>query len=185
MTIKNYENKKNGLKGEALSISTGFTLFELLITVFIAGLISLLAISNVLSQIPNFKVKEDIKSVEQALKKARSSAIKKSCIINADFSKALNNNGENGGIIEITEQDGTVLDSVTLNHNSLLNQSSSTIQNNIVAFDYRGQPLDSTGATDGFNNTNNGITISYYDGSDPKFSESLTILPITGNISKN
>jgi len=175
MTIKNYENKKNGLKGEALSISTGFTLFELLITVFIAGLISLLAISNVLSQIPNFKVKEDIKTVEQALKKARSSAIK----------KALNNNGENGGIIEITEQDGTVLDSVTLNHNSLLNQSSSTIQNNIIAFDYRGQPLDSTGATDGFNNTNNGITISYYDGSDPKFSESLTILPITGNISKN
>jgi len=163
----------------------GFTLFELLITVFVAGLISLLAMSSILSQIPNFKVKEDIKSVEQALKKARSSAIKKSCIINADFSKALNNNGENGGIIEITEADGTVLDSVTLSHNSLLNTSSSTIQNNIVAFDYRGQPLDSAGTVDGFNNTNNNITISYYDGTNPIFSESLTVLPMTGNISKN
>ncbi|OGH99919.1 MAG: hypothetical protein A2039_08770 [Candidatus Melainabacteria bacterium GWA2_34_9] len=163
----------------------GFTLLELLITVFIAGLISLLAINSVLSQIPNFKVKEDIKTVEQVLKKARSNAIKKSCVINADFSKALNNNGENGGIIEITEQDGTVLDSVSLSRNSLLNPSSSTIQNNIVAFDYRGQPLDNTGVTDGFNNTNNRITISFYGGSTPKFSESLTILPITGNISKN
>ena len=165
--------------------TTGFTLLELLITILIIGLISSLAVSSVLTQIPNFKVKEDIKSVEQALKKARSIAIKKSCIINADFSKALNNNGEEGGVIEIKDTNGTVLDSVALNHNSLLNASLSTIQNNIVAFDYRGQPVDSNGLVDGFNATNNKITISYYDRSSPKFSRSLIILPMTGNISDN
>lgn len=165
--------------------TTGFTLLELLITILIIGLISSFAISSVLTQIPNFKVKEDIKSVEQALKKARSSAIKKSCIINADFSKAFSNNGEEGGIIEIKDTNGTLLDTVALSHNSLLNTSLSTIQNNIVSFDYRGQPVDSSGLVDGFNAANNKITISYYGGSTPKFSASLIVLPMTGNISRN
>lgn len=165
--------------------NTGFTLLELLITVLILGIISMLSISTVLSQVPGFKVKEDIKNVEQIIKKARSSAIKKSCTINADFSKALTNNGENGGIIEIKEQDGTVLDSVTLSHNILINTALTNIQNNNIAFDYRGQPLDNTGSSDGFDNTNNKVTISYYDGTTAKSTESLTVLPMTGNISDN
>ncbi len=86
--------------------------------------------------------------MEQALKEARSNAIKKSCTVNADFSNAVGNNGQNGGIIEIKDPDGTVLDSVILSHNIYLNTASSTIQDNKVFFDYRGEPVDSSGVID-------------------------------------
>lgn len=163
--------------------NNGFTLLELLITCIIIGIISLLSINSVMAQIPNFKVNEDIKNVEQVLKKTRSIAIKKSCTIKTDFSKAFNNNGTDiGGIIEIKDSNGNILDSISLNHNVYLNTASSTIQNNSVSFDYRGQPVDNAGSISNFNNTNNLITVSYYYGNIIKASKSLKVLPMTGNI---
>ena len=164
--------------------NNGFTLLELLTSFVVIGLITSIAMSNALSQNPNLKVRADIKMAEQALKKARGIAIKKSCTIKADFSSALANNGNNGGIINIEDSNGNILDSVVLDRNVLFNANSSTLQNNYVSFDYRGEPVNSSGVVSGFNNTNNTVTISYYQGNSVKASKSVTVLPMTGNISE-
>lgn len=166
-----------------MKIHSGFTLLELLVTFVILGIISLLAINGTIQQIPDFKVKEDVETVEQALKIARSTAIKKSCIIEADFSKASGNNGENGGIIEVKDQNGNIYESFVLNHNVYLNPSATTLENNVVDFDYRGTPIDNSGSAEGFDSSNNTVSISYYDGYNIKVSKNLKILPMTGNIS--
>ncbi len=170
---------------KVLSMTTNknkaFTLLELLVTVMILGLLAMLSISNVLNTVPEFETDEDSKKVEQALRQARSIAIRESRNINADFSSAINNKGDNGGIITIEQADGTIIKSIVLSHNVLFNSSTSTISDNKVAFDYLGQPVDNTGEVTGFTEDNNLVTISFYKSNAPKYSKNILISPVTGN----
>lgn len=163
----------------------GYSLTELLTALVIIGVISTIATSNLLTNIHKHTVQNDIMQVEQAIKLARSNAVKTSSIIEADFTKATTNNGDDGGIIEIKKSDGAVLTSVALSKNVQLNSTGSTIANKKIIFDFRGQPIDSTGDTDGFTDSNNKVTISYYRNSSPVFSKSLSVKPMIGDINNN
>lgn len=160
---------------------TAFTLMELLVTIFVISVLSFVVLNNVLAQIPELKTQEDIKTLEQALKQARSSAIKISSTVKVDFSTAARRHESyRGGEIKIKKTDGTVISSIYLNENVLYNTSKSSIENSVVWFDFRGQPVDESGLTNEFTTNNNKITISYYDGDAVKASRSLRITPLTG-----
>ncbi|MFH0703252.1 MAG: type II secretion system protein [bacterium] len=158
-----------------------FTLLELLISLVIVGIVSLITIPNILTQIKVFQVKEDISNIEQVLKEARSTSINKSRSIYIDFSQANIHHGADGGLVQI-KQNETVLSEFYLSDDVLYNVTRSTLSNNKMGFDYRGQPIKSSGSVEGFTENNNTITISYYKDADPLVSKSLTVNPITGNI---
>jgi len=161
----------------------GFTLIELLICIGLIFILASISLPGLLSQIPEYKTKQDIKIVEQALKQGRSIAVKKSANITVDFTGALSNNGENGGIIALKDSNNNTLKTLALNKNVKINNLS-TVLNNKVVFDYRGQPLGEDGTLSSFDNSTNKVIISYFDGNIAKYSQTLTISPMTGSIEK-
>ncbi|HSA06464.1 MAG TPA: hypothetical protein P5556_04735 [Candidatus Gastranaerophilales bacterium] len=159
-----------------------YTVVELIITAVVITVIASIAISPVLKDLPEHKVKNDIITIERSLKIGKSEATKTSGTVIVDFSQATTNNGENGGLIQIKDSEGTVLDSFFLTKNALFNPESSTIANNEVRFDFKGQPVDSAGSTDNFTTFSNTIVISYYKDGNPIASKSLKISPVTGSV---
>ncbi|OGI25417.1 MAG: hypothetical protein A2287_06685 [Candidatus Melainabacteria bacterium RIFOXYA12_FULL_32_12] len=157
-----------------------FTLLEVLITFVIAGIIALMAIPTLMGQIKDWQVKEDILKVEQAIKEARSNAITRSRTCLIDFSQASTSNGQDGGLVQVKQGNGTLISQFYLSKNVLYNSTSSTISSNVIRFDFRGQPVDSSGATSGFTTSTNQVTISYYKGSTALASKSTTVTPVTG-----
>ena len=162
-----------------------FSLLELLITCVMIGVIATMAISPVLQDLPQHKVNNDIMTVEQALTIAKSLASKVSGTVIVDFSQATSNNGDNGGLIQIKDNNGTMLKSFSMNKNVLYNSGSSTIANNEVWFNFKGQPMDSSGSISGFTSSSNTIVISYCSGGNCIASDSLEINPLTGSIDIN
>lgn len=160
----------------------GFTFLEAIITVVIIGVIALMGIPALLDQLKDFQVKTDISKVQQAVKEARSSAITRSSICKVDFSQANVNHGDEGGLIQVKNNSGTVLSEIYLSRNVLYDSSSSTIENDILSFDFKGQPITSTGVPADFTQSNNTVTISYYKGSTPVASKSFRVIPVTGFI---
>ncbi|EKE04148.1 MAG: hypothetical protein ACD_20C00101G0001 [uncultured bacterium] len=158
----------------------GFTMLEALITLVIIGVLSLIAVPSLMHQIKDWRVKEDSLIVEQAIKEARSNAITRSRTCLLDFSQAATHNGTNGGLVQVKQNDGTVISQFYLSDNVLYNNSASTISGDEIRFDFRGQPVDSSGATSGFTTSTNQVTISYYSGSTAIASKSITVTPVTG-----
>ena len=160
----------------------GFSLVELIIATIVVGVVASMAMAPVFGDLPEHKVKNDIITVEQALKIAKSEAAKTSDTVTADFALAASNNGEHGGLIQIKASDGVVLTSFSLNKSVLYNSGASTIANNQVRFDYRGQPIDSLGDVSGFTTAANTIAISFHDKHGIAATETLKVQPLTGNI---
>ena len=156
----------------------GFTLLEVLICTLIIGIISLLAVPNILSQIKEFELEQDVSTVKQLIKESRSIAITRSRTIYIDFSQANINHSENGGLIQIKQNDGTVISQSYLSYNILYNTSTSTIQNQKIIFNFQGQPVDSTGSISGFTTSNNKITIGAYKNNNLVSSRSMSVTKI-------
>lgn len=158
-----------------------FNLSELVVTVAIIGIASTISVPKLFPMIKEFRVKENVLATEQAIKEARSIAIKKSSTIYIDFSKATSTTTSSGGLIEIKDDaDDSVLKQIYLDEKTIYNATQSTIDNSVIYFDYKGRPVDSSGDLAGFSTSNNQVSISN-SGSD-KIIKSLTISPITGQI---
>ncbi len=162
-----------------MTIHKGFSLLELIIISVIIAVISTMAISGIMGDIPQHKIKNDLITVEQALKTAMSTAIKTSGTITADFNGAAQ--GSSLGIIEIKNSDGNILDSFALNENIFYNPSDSSVENNMIKFDFKGRPVDSSGTTEGFDYAVNKVSISFYKNTTPVATGSIRIEPITAN----
>lgn len=158
----------------------GFTLLEVLITLVIIGVLSFIAVPSLMHQIKDWQVKEDVLKVEQAIKEARSNAITRSRTCFLDFSQASTHNGTNGGLVQVKQSDNTLISQSYLSDNVLYNSSASTIPSDEIRFDFRGQPVDNSGATTGFTTSTNQVTISYYSESTAIASRSISITPVTG-----
>lgn len=163
----------------------GFTILELIIASVILGVVATMAISPVFGDLPEHKVNNDIITVEQALKMTKSEATKTSSLIITDFAQAASNNGDTGGLIQVKDSDGTVLRSFSMNKNVLYNSGASTIANNQVRFDYKGQPVDKFDGVRGFEESSNTISISFYNKQGAAATKSLEVQPVTGNIKIN
>jgi len=155
----------------------GFTLFEIIITCVIIGAIACIAIPQIMPYLSEFSLNKNTQALEQSIKEARSIALKKSRLVYIDFSQAATNHDDSGGLIQIKQNDGTVISESYLDKNILFDSSSSTIANNKVTFDYMGQPVGDSNLPENFIESNNKITVKY-SGSD--LSKSITISPITG-----
>ena len=160
-----------------------FTLLEGLVTLTIISVMVLITIPNLLPLIKSFNVKANLLTLEQAVNETRSLAIKKSGTVYLDFAQATANNGDNGGLLEIKQNDGTLITQIYLEENILYNATGSTIDGNVVRFDFQRQPVDATGDPDGFTTGNNTVSIAFYSGGgNALVSKSLTISPITGKV---
>ncbi|MDD3012075.1 MAG: prepilin-type N-terminal cleavage/methylation domain-containing protein [Candidatus Gastranaerophilales bacterium] len=155
----------------------GFTLFEVLITCVIVGAVACIAIPQIMPYLSEFTLNKNTQTLEQSVKEARSTALKKSRLIYIDFSQAATNHDDSGGLIQIKQNDGTVISESYLDKNILFDSSSSTIANNKVTFDYMGQPVGDSNLPENFTESNNTITVK---NNDSALSKSITISPITG-----
>jgi len=155
----------------------GFTLFEVLITCVIVGAVACIAIPQIMPYLSEFSLNKNTQALEQSVKEARSTALKKSRFIYIDFSQATVNHDDSGGLIQIKQNDGTVISESYLDKDILFDSSSSTIASNKVTFDYMGQPVGDSNLPENFTESNNKITVKY-NGS--TLSKSITISPITG-----
>lgn len=159
----------------------GFTLLEVCIAVVLIGILSLMAMSDLWQSIPALESRQGIKQVQEILIAARNKAVKKSSTVIVDFSAASNAQNGKGGIIEIELPDGTVVESHYLNKNVLLNTSSTTVGTS-VRFNYRGQPVDSSGSASAVTDSNNNVAVSFYRNGTALYTKSLKIMPFTGQV---
>lgn len=160
-----------------------FTLLEVMITLLIAGIISMLAVPNILTLIKDFQVKEGLLDMEQAVKQARNIAISKSRTVIIDFSQAGTNHDTSGGLMQIKQKDGTVLSQLYFKKNVLYNAGLSNIQGNKIIFNFQGKPVDDSDSVSGFTTGNNKVTISYYGTNGSVLaSKYLKIIPETGSV---
>lgn len=169
---------KSESKKSKLMKKSGFSLIELLITVALISVVSTMAIGTIFVDIPEHKVQDGLKDVEQIIKQAKSIAMRESTTIIVDFSSAASNQGDNGGLIEIEASDGTVFASYYLKKDVVFDSGSSTISGSELRLDYFGQPVDNAGAVTGFTDSNNTIALNYSD----VYTETIQIEPVTGNI---
>jgi prepilin-type N-terminal cleavage/methylation domain-containing protein len=158
----------------------GYSLLELSVVTVIVGVTSAVAMSTVWQSIPTIEAKEGLRTVEQTLLLAKSTAIRLSQTIIVDLSQAKSNHNNNGGIIEIKNTAGTVINTYYLNKNVLIDNSSTT--GNYVLFDFRGQPVGSSGNTSAITSSNNTLVVTYNKGNGSLALKQLEISPVTGNI---
>lgn len=160
-----------------------FTLLELLTVIVIGGIVATISIPNLVPQMRELSVERGAMQVEQAINEARSFAIKKSRNVYIDFSQANANQENNGGLVQILqENDNSILYDFSLEKNVIFKNESSTINNNRVTFDYQGQPLGPSGNASGFDDTNNIIYIGYSKIDKNVPSKKLTITPFTASV---
>jgi len=158
-------------------IKTGFTLFEVLITFAIIAAIACMTIPQILPYITEYSLNKNAQYLEQTIKEARSLAIKKSCLVYIDLSQATTNHDEFGGLVQIKQNDGTVLSENYLDKNIFFDSASSTIANNKIFFDYLGEPVGNLNKPENFTEPNNKISVKYERSN---LLRSITISPITG-----
>ncbi len=164
---------------------SGFTLFELLVALFIIGVMASIAIPDIFLRLKNHQLDQNIDLVKQSVKDARSYAIKKSQNIIIDFTEAQENQGDNGGLVKIVDVDNNLISQVSLTKNVLFS-SDSNIANDKVYFNFKGEPVDSSGIASNFTDTTNKITIGYFgNSSDALISHSIYINPYTGTIKED
>lgn len=165
-----------------MSKNKGFSLLELIITSVIIVVVSTIAISPLMDDVPEQKVRNDIILVEQAIKRAKSIAVRTSETVTVDFSSATAAYNGQGGRILIKNSDGTVVEDYILDSNVFYNPEYSTIENNQIIFDYKGQPVDSSGTTSGFSTDSNTVIISAYQGERNTANKTLMVRPFTGTV---
>ncbi len=165
--------------------NTGYSLMELMITVALIGIVSALAISPLLQDVPQHKVNNDIILVNQAIRTAKSTAIRTSETTTIDFSSADSAYGSKGGRILVRDNSGAIIKDFILNNGVLYNSTASTIASNKVIFNFKGQPVDSTGSTAGFDSSNNTVAVSAYNGTSAVATRILTVNPLTGSVEIN
>ena len=160
----------------------GLTLAELIVTCLVVSIMSTLAVSSAISDIPQHKVNDALIDIEQVINQAKSIAVRESRTIITDFSSATTNHNDNGGLIQIKQTDNTVILSVYLYKNILFSAGGSTVDSSEIRFDYLGQPVDDTNDINGISDSNNLITINYSKNGNIYCARSLRIEPVTGNI---
>lgn len=79
------------------TVSSGFTLIELMVTVAILAIIVSIAAPNISTQLANQRIKSTTATLNTALKEAKIESVIRRQTINVSF----NNNGDNVGAIEI------------------------------------------------------------------------------------
>lgn len=158
--------------------NTGFTLTELLVTILIISIISIIAMNPLLSFLSKSKTKQNAISVEQFLQEARVTAKTKSEDIEVVFedSKA-----------EMVTPDGTVLNTLDLEDKIKYDTGQSTITGNTITFNFQGSPVGPDGKVNSFTESAGKIAICYYSGSNNNclYTKIITILPVTGIVKLN
>jgi hypothetical protein len=124
-----------------------------------------------------FTLDKNTQALEQSIKEARSIALKKSRLIYIDFSQAATNHDDSGGLIQIKQNDGTLISDSYLDKNILFDSTSSTVTGSKITFDYMGQPVGDSNLPENFTESNNKVTVKYNGSS---LSKSITISPVTG-----
>lgn len=114
----------------------GFTLVEILVVVFIAGIMAAIAGPGMLGMVNNGRIEESFGAVRGALQEAQRQAIKKSVSCTLDFNQAIDANGKT---VSVNSPDGCLnseprifADNIVLEHD--IHPS----DNNKMMFDYRG-----------------------------------------------
>ena len=140
----------------------GFTLAELVIVLFIAGLLASLSAPSFLSMNERNKVNAAVTSVEGALKEAQTGAMRKSKNCNITFSSTA-----------ITSSDGCLITGARkLQDVSLLSSLSTASPANSFNYNYKGITVDSSSNPQPL--TNN-ITIVLLSNNNPKLVKCLVV----------
>lgn len=164
----------------------GMSFTEVIVTVAILATMAAIAVPSLLPKLKEFSVRDNALRVAAMINEARSLAIKKSEVIYIDFSQATSNHGEQGGLVQIAYNDGTVISQTYLDKNIRLNTTQSTISNQEITFDFKGRPTDDTGNYLNFSSSNNKVAISFFkQNGSPVTTRTMKISPITGKLSEN
>ena len=161
----------------------GFTLLEVLVSIMIISTISIVGIPKLLPLIKEFSIKENTAQVITAINESRNTAIRRSGLIYIDFSQANTNHDDKGGLIKIFKGDDTLVSQIYLDKNVIYNSNQSTIQSNIIYFDYKGRPSDDQENINNFTSENNRVAVSYINNKGSVvLTKILDISPFTGKV---
>lgn len=155
----------------------GFTLLEALIVCVIMGIIGTISIPQIIPYLSELSLNKNTLTLEQAVKEARSTALKKSRLIYIDFSQATTNHDDLGGLIQIKQNDGTVISQSYFDKDIVFDSASSTIENSKITFDYMGQPVGGSNLPENFTESKNKITVKH---TGSNLINSIKISPVTG-----
>ena len=152
--------------------NNGFTLMELMVTVLIIGVVVSISLMTSNGFIGKNKLNNAITSTKQLIQEAQSYAKTKSINMQVVFSS-------NG--VTVQSEDGDSYNQYDFEDNVFYSPDNSTIDSEILTFNFKGSPLGSDGEIGTFTNSVNSITLCYSgDSSTCKYDKTILVAPLTG-----